>query len=134
LVTTAVDVLAELGVPRHRVHRELFYVEDTPPAQIHHVDAAPGQGAEVTVVLDGRTSAVTVPPGTAILDAAQRVRPDLPFACKGGVCGTCRALVRAGAVHMRRNFALEPAEVAAGYVLTCQAMPTSESVLVDYDR
>jgi ring-1,2-phenylacetyl-CoA epoxidase subunit PaaE len=133
LVTSAVGVLAEMGVRADQIHRELFYVEDTAPAQVHHVDAPTGPGAEVTVVLDGRASVVTVAPGTAVLDAAQRVRPDLPFACKGGVCGTCRALVRAGEVHMRRNFALEPAEVDAGYVLTCQAMPASDAVLVDYD-
>ena len=68
-----------------------------------------------------------------LLDGAQRVRPDLPFACKGGVCGTCRALVRHGEVRMRRNYALEQDEVDAGYVLTCQALPVSEEITVDYD-
>ncbi|WP_432826732.1 1,2-phenylacetyl-CoA epoxidase subunit PaaE [Dactylosporangium sp. CA-092794] len=133
LVTAAGELLAELGVEPGRIHRELFYVEEAPPAEVHHVDAPAGPGAEVTVVLDGRASAVTVPPGTPVLDAAQRVRPGLPFACKGGVCGTCRALVRSGTAHMRRNYALEPAEVAAGYVLTCQAIPESDTLLVDYD-
>jgi ring-1,2-phenylacetyl-CoA epoxidase subunit PaaE len=61
------------------------------------------------------------------------VRADLPFACKGGVCGTCRARVTSGAVTMRRNYALEDAELAAGYVLTCQALPTTDAVTVDYD-
>src|SRR5690349_6712266 len=91
MVTDAMDVLTELGVERKRVHRELFYVEPEPPAEVHHVDAPTGPGAEVTVVLDGRSSTVTVEPDIAILDAAQKARPDLPFACKGGVCGTCRA-------------------------------------------
>ena len=59
------------------------------------------------MLLDGRSSTVTVPPGTPILDGAQRVRPDLPFACKGGVCGTCRAQLVAGEATMRRNYALE---------------------------
>ncbi|MGO9725083.1 MAG: 2Fe-2S iron-sulfur cluster-binding protein, partial [Streptosporangiaceae bacterium] len=63
----------------------------------------------------------------------QRVRPDLPFACKGGVCGTCRALVTDGQATMRRNYALEQDEVDAGYVLTCQAIPTSDQMTVDYD-
>jgi uncharacterized zinc-type alcohol dehydrogenase-like protein len=90
-------------------------------------------GAEVTVLMDGRSSTATVPPGTPILDAAQRIRPDLPFACKGGVCGTCRALVVDGQVTMRRNYALEQEEVDAGYVLTCQALPTSDQITVDYD-
>ncbi len=133
MTSGAIEVLGELGVPRARVHRELFYVEDVPPAEVHHEDAPAGAGAEATVILDGRASAVTVPPGTAVLDAAQRVRPDLPFACKGGVCGTCRALLRDGEVRMRRNYALEPEELAAGYVLTCQSLPVSETLTVDYD-
>ena len=85
------------------------------------------------MLLDGRSSTVTVEPGTPILDGAQRVRPDLPFACKGGVCGTCRALLVKGEVTMRRNYALEPEELAAGYVLTCQALPASDQITVDYD-
>jgi ring-1,2-phenylacetyl-CoA epoxidase subunit PaaE len=133
MVTDAIDVLTELGVDRTRVHRELFYVEDAPPVEVRHEEAPVGNGAEVTVILDGRTSTVTVPAGTPVLDGAQRVRPDLPFACKGGVCGTCRAKVVDGAVTMRRNYALEDAELAAGYVLTCQALPTTDAVTVDYD-
>jgi ring-1,2-phenylacetyl-CoA epoxidase subunit PaaE len=133
MVTDAMGVLTELGVPRGRVHRELFYVEDDPPPEVQHEVAPAGPGAEVTLTLDGRTSTVTVPPDTAILDAAQRTRPDLPFACKGGVCGTCRAKVTTGEVRMRRNYALEASEVAAGYVLTCQSLPLTETVTVDYD-
>ena len=133
MVTDALDVLGDLGVSRERVHRELFYVEPEPPAEVHHTDAPPGPGAEVVVILDGRSSTVTVAADTPILDAAQRVRPDLPFACKGGVCGTCRARVTSGEVRMRRNYALEQDEVDAGYVLTCQSLPTSEQVTVDYD-
>jgi ring-1,2-phenylacetyl-CoA epoxidase subunit PaaE len=132
MTADAIAVLRELGVPPGRVHRELFYVEDEPPGTFRHEDA-PVSGARVTVILDGRKSAVAVPAGSAILDAAQRARPDLPFACKGGVCGTCRARVVSGQARMRRNYALEPAEVAAGYVLTCQAMPASQSLTVDYD-
>jgi ring-1,2-phenylacetyl-CoA epoxidase subunit PaaE len=133
LVEDAIEVLTELGVPRHRVHRELFYVEDAPPAQVTHLEAAAGPGAEVTVLLDGRSSTATVPAGTAILDGAQRVRPDLPFACKGGVCGTCRARLVDGEVTMRRNYALEQEELDAGYILTCQSLPASPTVTVDYD-
>ena len=98
-----------------------------------HPETVPQDGSEVTVILDGRTTTTTIPAGTPVLDGAQRVRPDLPFACKGGVCGTCRAQVRAGEVRMRRNFALEDAEVAAGYVLTCQSLPVSAELTVDYD-
>lgn len=133
MVEDAISLLTELGVPRGQVHRELFYVEDTPPAQAAHAEAAAGPGAEVTVLLDGRASTVLVPAGTPVLDGAQRVRPDLPFACKGGVCGTCRARLVEGEVTMRRNYALEQQELDAGYILTCQSLPTSASVIVDYD-
>ncbi len=134
MVLSARELLTELGVPRERVHTELFFVEDEPPPPAVHDDqAVEGPSVEVTVILDGRETTLQMPRESPVLDAAQRVRPDLPFACKGGVCGTCRARVTSGQVHMRRNFALEEAEVAAGFVLTCQAMCDSESVTVDYD-
>ena len=133
MVSDAIDVLAGLGVDRARIHRELFWVEDVPPAGATHEEAPAGEGASVTVVLDGRSSTLTLAHGTTILDGAQKVRPDLPFACRGGVCGTCRARVTRGEATMRRNYALEPAEVAAGYVLTCQATPISDDITVDYD-
>jgi len=131
MTVDAATVLGELGVPRERVHRELFYVGDEPPPPRPREE--PAVGAQVTIVLDGRTSTVTVPPGVPILDGAQRVRPDLPFACKGGVCGTCRAKVIDGKVSMKRNYALEPAELEAGYVLTCQSLAATDRVTVDYD-
>jgi len=133
MVEDAIGVLGQLGVLRSRIHRELFYVEDEPPAEVKHAEAAAGPGAEVTVLLDGRSSTATVPPGTPILDGAQRVRPDLPFACKGGVCGTCRARLVEGEITMRRNYALEQEELDAGYILTCQSLPTSPTITVDYD-
>jgi ring-1,2-phenylacetyl-CoA epoxidase subunit PaaE len=133
MVTDATAVLAELGVPSDRVHRELFYVEDTAPAQERHQETPLTGGCEATIILDGRQTATTIPAGVPVLDGAQLARPDLPFACKGGVCGTCRAKVVSGEVRMRRNFALEQAEIDAGFVLTCQAMPVSASVVVDYD-
>ncbi len=128
------QVLAEAGVPAERVHTELFFVEDTPPEQARHDElAVDGPTSTVTVVLDGRSSELTLPRGVPVLDAAQRHRPDLPFACKGGVCGTCRARVSAGEVRMRRNFALDESEVDAGFVLTCQSLPVTDAVTVDYD-
>jgi ring-1,2-phenylacetyl-CoA epoxidase subunit PaaE len=133
MVTDAMEVLAELGVPSERVHRELFYVEDVPPEPEHHEEKPLTGGCEVTVVLDGRRTTATIPADMPVLDGAQLARPDLPFACKGGVCGTCRARVVSGQVRMRRNFALEQAELDAGFVLTCQSMPVSEELTVDYD-
>ncbi|MFL6127845.1 MAG: 1,2-phenylacetyl-CoA epoxidase subunit PaaE [Mycobacteriales bacterium] len=128
------EVLAEAGVPADRMHTELFFVEDTPPEPARHDEpAARGATSAVTVVLDGRSTELTLPRDVPVLDAAQRHRPDLPFACKGGVCGTCRAKVTAGAVRMRRNFALEQSEVDAGFVLTCQSLPVTDAVTVDYD-
>lgn len=133
MVTDAIQVLGEYGVDSTRVHRELFYVGDDPPVETRHADAPVGSGAEVTAVLDGRSTTTTVARDVPVLDGVQKVRPDLPFACKGGVCGTCRALVTHGEVHMRRNYALEQAELDAGYVLTCQAIAVTDAVTVDYD-
>ncbi|OFB35844.1 phenylacetic acid degradation protein [Mycolicibacterium sp. (ex Dasyatis americana)] len=134
MVTDAQAALADLGVDVERVHQELFFVEDAAPAPARHEEAATsGPVSEVTIVLDGSTSTLALPRDESILDAAQRFRDDLPFACKGGVCGTCRAKVIGGEVDLRRNYALEPAEVQAGFVLTCQSYPTSDSLTVDFD-
>jgi ring-1,2-phenylacetyl-CoA epoxidase subunit PaaE len=132
MITDATDALRAMGVPPGRIHRELFYVEDVAPPPVVHPDGSV-TGSTVTVVLDGRATTTTIPADTPILDGAQRFRPDLPFACKGGVCGTCRAKVIAGEVHLRRNYALEQAELDAGFVLTCQALPLSDEVRVDFD-
>jgi ring-1,2-phenylacetyl-CoA epoxidase subunit PaaE len=132
MVADAITVLDELGVEPARIHRELFFVGEQ-PSEVHHVDVAAGPGATVTVVMDGRRITTEIPVGTTVLDGAQRVRPDLPFACKGGVCGTCRARVTGGEVRMRRNFALDPHEVDAGFILTCQADVVSEAATVDFD-
>lgn len=135
MVEAATEVIGAFDVPRASVHRELFYV-DEPPPEVHRAEddvIDDGTGAVVTVVLNGRESVLTLPRTEPVLDAAQRTRSDLPFACKGGVCGTCRAQVTSGEVRMRRNFALEPEEVEAGFVLTCQALPVSDEVTVDYD-
>jgi ring-1,2-phenylacetyl-CoA epoxidase subunit PaaE len=134
MVTDATEVLGEHGVPPERIHRELFWVDEAPPELVRNDETRPdGPASHVTVLLDGRSTTVTVSEGDTVLEGAQRARPDLPFACKGGVCGTCRARVVEGEVRMRRNFALEPREVAAGFVLTCQSTPVTEKVIVDFD-
>ena len=133
MIEDARHVLAELDVPAEKVHFELFYV-DEPPPQLQRPDAAiEGAVSEVRVVLDGRSTTNTVPLAKTLLDSGQEHRSDLPFACKGGVCGTCRAKVCGGEVDMVRNYALEPAEVEAGYVLTCQTFPISDHVTIDFD-
>jgi ring-1,2-phenylacetyl-CoA epoxidase subunit PaaE len=87
----------------------------------------------VTIRLDGRESTFEMAADERVLDAALTVRPELPYACKGGVCSTCRAKVVEGRVEMARNFALEPDETASGYVLTCQSVPMTSKLVVDYD-
>lgn len=133
MVGDARAVLTELGVPPERVHVELFHVDEPPPALLRIAPVAAGATSEVTVVLDGLAATTPMPRDATILDSAQATRADLPYACKGGVCGTCRALVRDGEVEMRRNYALEPAEVDAGFVLACQSHPVSARVTVDFD-
>jgi ring-1,2-phenylacetyl-CoA epoxidase subunit PaaE len=133
MVVDARGLLADHGVPDARVHTELFHVEEAPPPR-RRPGAAPAAGrAEVTIMLDGRASAFTMDRAERVLDAALKVRGELPYACKGGVCSTCRAKLVEGEVTMARNFALEPDEIAAGYVLTCQSSPVTDKLVVDYD-
>jgi ring-1,2-phenylacetyl-CoA epoxidase subunit PaaE len=131
LVTDARAVLGGRGVPDRAVHTELFHVDEV-PAPPRRPDASVGD-TDVTIVLDGRASSLRMGREERVLDAALKVRSELPFACKGGVCSTCRARVVEGEVEMARNYALEPDEVAAGYVLTCQSSPVTDKLVVDYD-
>jgi ring-1,2-phenylacetyl-CoA epoxidase subunit PaaE len=133
LVNAARDVLSELEVSADKVHVELFYVDEPPPEVVRRDDVVDGDVSQVTIVLDGQTTTVAAPKELSILDGAARTRNDLPFACKGGVCGTCRAHLVSGEVDMRRNYALDDDEVARGYVLTCQSFPVSDSATVDFD-
>ncbi|MFF5024672.1 1,2-phenylacetyl-CoA epoxidase subunit PaaE [Streptomyces collinus] len=134
MVLDAQRVLSGLGVPADRIHQELFFAGEEPVAPVRHAEPrADGPVSEVTLVLDGRSTTSPLSREATILDSAARVRPDLPFACKGGVCGTCRAHITEGKADMRRNYALEPAEVDAGYVLTCQSYPVSDTLTVDFD-
>ena len=127
--------LEKRGVDPAHVHAELFHVEAAPPVRVvSQPGADDGDASTVTFLLDGRRSTVRVPPdGVPILEAALTVRADAPYACKGGVCGTCRAKLVEGTVRMDTNYALEPEEMARGYVLTCQSHPTSDPVVLDYD-
>ncbi|MFD5635722.1 1,2-phenylacetyl-CoA epoxidase subunit PaaE [Streptomyces sp. NPDC127077] len=131
LVQGAERALRGLGVPRTRVHEEIFHVDAaaTAPSSV----PAPAHST-VTARLDGRGGTWPVQDGESLLDAVLRNRPDAPYACKGGVCGTCRAFLVSGEVRMDRNFALEPEETEAGYVLACQSHPATEKVELDFDR
>jgi ring-1,2-phenylacetyl-CoA epoxidase subunit PaaE len=134
MVSTLRKQLLAEGVAKRSVHAEVFHVEPGPPVRRTAPEAMTGGGAAVTISLDGRRSRFTLAAdGPSVLEAALAVRPDAPFACKGGVCGTCRAKVVEGAVEMDTNWALEPDEVERGYVLTCQSHPTTGEVVLDYD-
>jgi ring-1,2-phenylacetyl-CoA epoxidase subunit PaaE len=133
MVIDAKTVLGGRGVPDDRIHTELFHVEDAPVERRAPEASADRGDAEVTILLDGRASTFTMRGDERVLDAALRVRGELPYACKGGVCSTCRAKLVEGEVTMARNFALEPDELAAGYVLTCQSSPVTDFLKVDYD-
>ncbi|WP_078904047.1 2Fe-2S iron-sulfur cluster-binding protein [Streptomyces xanthophaeus] len=133
LVQGAERALSSLGVVRTRVHEEVFHVEDTAPPVRATATAAATHG-RVTARLDGRSGTWPVQDGESLLDAVLRNRADAPYACKGGVCGTCRAFLVTGEVRMDRNFALEAEETEAGFVLACQSHPVTEEVEIDFDR
>lgn len=139
LVQLCRDTLAERGVPEENVRFELFTTgRPEAPAGQHGkaVEVDPGgNNYSIAFTLDGTSGSVESPVSAneTILNAALRVRADVPFACAGGVCGTCRAKVVDGEVEMAENYALEKDEVDAGYVLTCQARPCTDKVTVDFD-
>lgn len=130
--------LIDLGMPSGHVHIELFTSPDQPKAAhekwaSEHKNTS-GPSSKVSITLDGTTFDMEVPfNGESILDAALKAGADLPYACKGGVCCTCRALVTEGEVEMEVNYALEHDEVEKGYVLTCQSHPRTERVVIDFD-
>ncbi len=139
MIFSVKDFLASKGVASDKIHFELF----TPPGQQYakklfsetgdKKDYA-GQTSKVTVRLDGIAIDFDLAyDGQAILDAAAKAGTELPFSCKGGVCATCRAKLLEGEVAMDTNYALEPDEIKAGYILTCQSHPRSPSLLVDFD-
>lgn len=133
------ETLSDKGVDAKHIHFELF----TTPTQAQAVNKSQAQTqsaandaakAQVSVKIDGITYQLELPyAGESILDAALKTGADLPFACKGGVCCTCRAKLIKGTASMDMNFSLEDDEVEKGYILTCQAHPTSEDLFVDFD-
>jgi len=104
------------------------------PAVTRAAPIEPATGATVTVVMDGRRRKFTMQPDELVLDAAGRAGLDLPFSCRAGVCSTCRARLVSGSATMEHNVALEDWEVAAGYILCCQARPTSPALEISYDE
>lgn len=139
LIKTARAKLMEMGVPRERIHFEFFKAGPEPEprraAAKRASSAATGAaGASVTVVLDGARHSFTLPEGSHVVDAALAAGIRVPYSCKGGMCCTCRAKVVEGKVEMTRNYSLEPWEIEAGFVLTCQAQALSDRLILDYDQ
>jgi len=131
------DFLELKGIDKKKIHFELF----TTPGQKKSESKRPesevdsGPKSQITIKLDGRSFdfGLSLTSDTTILDAALKEGADLPFACKGGVCCTCKAKLLEGQVSMDVHWGLEDEEVEQGYILTCQAHPTTEKVVVDFD-
>jgi len=138
MIDAARAALREHDVDEATVHVELFHLA-TPTratdAQPAVVEAATGPltSASVTVTLAGRSTTLAVPVDRDVLHEVMRVRPDVPYGCTNGMCGTCRAKVVEGQVEMDHCYALDQGELDAGFVLTCQAQPRSDVVVLDYD-
>ena len=115
-----------------QVHIEYF------TAPVNGEDGKPSEneatGALATIIIDGDEHKVILIEGESVLEAAIRIGLDAPYACQGGSCCTCRALLQAGKVEMRVNYALSASEVKQGYILTCQSRPTTPSIVVNYDK
>jgi ring-1,2-phenylacetyl-CoA epoxidase subunit PaaE len=139
MIDAVTAALKHHGLPAGRLYAERFASPSQPAPAVPRVGApvadAEGPAASVTVIADGKQRHVRVAyAGESILDMALHAGADLPFACKAGVCCTCRAKLVEGTVRMDKNFALDDHEVARGFVLTCQSHPTSERVVVNYDE
>ena len=137
LVATVRSCYAEQGVDPAHIHDELFTSSQmgrVASAGPREVESGTPPIATGGAVLHGRETNFAVYEGDTILDSAQRSRPDVPFSCRAGVCSTCRAFLSEGEVEMEVTHGLVPGEAEAGYVLTCQARPTTPTVRVDFDR
>ncbi|HVT21796.1 MAG TPA: 2Fe-2S iron-sulfur cluster-binding protein [Mycobacteriales bacterium] len=131
MTVTLRDTLRELGMPADRVHMELFGVHGAPGPDVAAV--AGEHDVRLSVTLSGTTSTIATNRSATVLDAVAAAGLDAPYSCTGGVCATCRAKVVTGSVEMKVNYALEPWELDAGFVLTCQSLPTTDQVTIDYD-
>jgi ring-1,2-phenylacetyl-CoA epoxidase subunit PaaE len=134
MMDAAEGALLDQNMPRDRIHIERFTAERPAGAVAREIEQLQTQaaGLSVAVTLDGRTRRVPFAAGN-ILDSAREAGLPAPFACKAGVCATCRAKVTSGRVEMAVHYGLTDEEVASGYVLTCQSVPVGDGVAVDYD-
>jgi len=127
-------LIDDLGLAAEHVHIELFGVAEGGQLKVL-APRGKGPARKVTVIADGKRTVMDLTTtGLPILDAALAAGADLPFACKGGVCSTCRAMLVEGEVDMDVHYALEQQEIEAGFILTCQSHPTTDHVVVDFDH
>lgn len=136
MMDAAEAALSARGVPQSKIFIERFTTSALSEEQIERTRAleAKAAGTMLTVTLDGRRSKIAFDAAKGnILESVQAAGLPAPYACKGGVCTTCRAKVTSGTVEMKKNYGLTDEEVADGYVLTCQAIPTSGDVVLNYD-
>ncbi len=134
MILSVKESLDQLGVKKESVHFELFTTAGGKAKAKAKVEyTGPEINANVQVILDGDTYDIVMDASETVLDAAFKVGADLPFACKGGVCCTCKAKIIEGEARMDVNYALEADEVAAGYILTCQAHPITDKLIVSFD-
>jgi ring-1,2-phenylacetyl-CoA epoxidase subunit PaaE len=136
MIYTVKDFLCGWGIDPERIHFELFTTPTREHTKIYEaVEQTSEEGSEITVKIDGRSFDFNLDfNGKTILDAGLAQGADLPFACKGGVCCTCKAKLIEGEVEMEANYGLEKSEVKEGFILTCQSHPRSKKVVVDYDE
>ena len=130
------DFLEQNDVGKRKIHFELFTTPLRKNAgfKTDAISTVNKETSNITVKLDGRSFDFNLDyDSNNILDAALAQGADLPYACKGGVCTTCRAKLIEGQIEMEVNYGLEPDEVEAGFILTCQSHPRSEKVVVDFD-
>lgn len=136
MIFTAKDFLGSLGLDEKKLNFELFTTPGQSVTKIKTSDAAVDEGpkSHITIKLDGRSMEFDLAYNSrSILDGALAEGADLPYACKGGVCATCKAKLLSGEVSMDVNYALEPDEVENGFILTCQSHPKTQNVIVDFD-
>lgn len=130
------DFLEKIDISKEKIHFELFSTQSSKSSKETDAEKRLDTEHTITIEIDGVSSTYIMPSGTtekSILDFAIEKGVDLPFACKGGVCATCKAKVQEGQVHMKLNYALEQSEVDEGYILTCQCMPVSEDCHINFD-
>ena len=130
MIHTVKDVLTEHDIDENRIHFELF--KAAKPAEVKEEDTAAGS-TQITITVDDETSTFEMSQKQTILEAALDEDLDAPYSCQGGICSSCLARVTEGKATMRQNNILTESEVAEGLILTCQAHPTTPSIVIDYD-